>query len=746
MRVRLLGPVDVITDGVSQPVSGLRRKAVLAVLALHPGEVVSSGRLADVLWGDAPPATAQNTLQRHVSHLRDVLGNRAAIVGRPPGYLLDPAQVETDVALAERLIRSGSRAASRAAGVARVEQMREALALWRGPALSDVDGLPWLEEQAARLERLRLDGNQALVQARLALGEHAAVLPELEVLTREQPFDEGLHAQLVLALYRCGRQADALAACRRLRKKLQDELGIEPGRDLRDLTEAILRQDRSLDLVLGGDVSIGGVQPAASLAPPLDPAAPLAPQAGFAAEAADVDTLVLSYATAAARRAARLGEHREAAAQYQRALRFADQADQMVVAALHEGLAKEAALLDEWADAAQAQERALAAWRELGDPQREGGALWRLSRIRWNQHRGREALGAAAAAVRVLEALGPGPELAQAYATYAGQRMMSDEHDEAISLAARAQELAAHLGATDVYSDALNTQAVSLGARGRPWAAQLRRALDIALAGGHHVQAARAYCNLAEGHVVRREFATAEPVLTEGIAYCDSRDITAYGRCLRGEQSSLLEHAGRWDEAVALCADLLPQVEHSPVNRLSALRRLAVIRARRGEPGVWDYLDEAMDIAVGAGVSRLVVSARLARAEAYWLDGAADDARHEAELGYAACGEGDAWERGAVAAWLARTRSAYRVRGAVAMPYRLLLAGNAAASAACWASLGSPYDAALAAYDAGDAASLREARRIADSLGAAALTRLAGQPPRYARAGQAAAGRAAASA
>lgn len=733
MRVRLLGPVDVITDGVSQPVGGLRRKAVLAVLALHPGEVVRSGRLADVLWGDAPPATAQNTLQRHVSHLRDVLGNRAAIVGRPPGYLLDPAQVETDVAVAERLIRSGSPAASRAAGVARVEQMREALALWRGPALSDVDGLPWLEEQAARLERLRLEGNQALLQARLALGEHAAVLPELEVLTREQPFDEGLHAQLVLALYRCGRQADALAACRRLREKLQDELGIEPGRELRDLTEAILRQDRSLDLVFGGDVSLGGAQPAASLAPLLDPAAPLAPQDGFAAEAADVDTLVLSYATAAACRAARLGAHREAAAHYQRALRFADQADQTVVASLHEGLAKEAALLDEWADAAQAEERALAAWRELGDPQREGGALWRLSRIRWNQHRGREALEAAAAAVRILEPLGPGPELAQAYATYAGQRMMSDEHDEAIGLAARAQELAVHLGATDVYSDALNTQAVSLGARGRPWAAQLRRALDIALAGGHHVQAARAYCNLAEGHVVRREFAMAEPVLTEGIAYCDSRDITAYGRCLRGEQSSLLEHAGRWDEAVALCADQLPQVEHSPVNRLSALRRLAVIRARRGEPGVWDYLDEAMDIAVGAGVSRLVVSARLARAEAYWLDGAEDDARHEAELGYAACGEGDAWERGAVAAWLARTRSVYRVRGAVAMPYRLLLAGNAAASAACWASLGSPYDAALAAYDAGDAASLREARRIADSLGAAALTRLAGQPPRYAR-------------
>src|SRR5690242_8544330 len=138
MRVRLLGPVDVVTDGVPRPVSGLRRKAVLAVLALHLGEVVSSDRLADVLWGDAPPATAQNTLQRHVSHLRGVLGSRAAIVGRRPGYLLDPVQVETDVAVAERLIRSGSPAADRA----REQRLREALALWRGPALFDVDGLP----------------------------------------------------------------------------------------------------------------------------------------------------------------------------------------------------------------------------------------------------------------------------------------------------------------------------------------------------------------------------------------------------------------------------------------------------------------------------------------------------------------------------------------------------------------------------------------------------------------------------
>ena len=113
MQVRLLGPVDVIADGVSQPVNGLRRKAVLAVLALHSGVVVSSDRLAEVVWGGEPPATSLNTVQRHVSYLRKVLDSREAIVARPPGYLLDPLRAGTDVAAAERLIEAGSQAAGR---------------------------------------------------------------------------------------------------------------------------------------------------------------------------------------------------------------------------------------------------------------------------------------------------------------------------------------------------------------------------------------------------------------------------------------------------------------------------------------------------------------------------------------------------------------------------------------------------------------------------------------------------------
>jgi DNA-binding SARP family transcriptional activator len=246
MRIRLLGPVDVVADGASFPVNGLRRKAVLAVLALHYGEIVSNDRIADVVWAGDPPATWLNTVQRHVSYLRQVLGRRDAIVARPPGYWLDTVHAETDVAVAEGLIRQGAQVADRA----HAQQLRDALALWRGEPLADVAGLPWLEEQAGRLEQLRLRASRTLAQTRLALGEHAQLVPELEVLIKDHPFDEQLYAQLMIALYRSERQADALAVYRQLRSGLRDELGIEPGQPVRDLETAILQQDATLNLVL----------------------------------------------------------------------------------------------------------------------------------------------------------------------------------------------------------------------------------------------------------------------------------------------------------------------------------------------------------------------------------------------------------------------------------------------------------------------------------------------------------------
>ncbi|MEU8390851.1 BTAD domain-containing putative transcriptional regulator [Micromonospora sp. NPDC048843] len=243
VRVRLLGPVEVVVAGSPQAVNGVRRKAVLATLALHAGRVVSIDRLIDVVWGDQLPATAANTLQRHVSYLRGVLGEPLSIVARQPGYLLDTGPDSTDVQAAERLIELARRSTDRNE---QVRHLTAAVALWRGPPLADVAGSAWLEEQAEHLARLRLEAERSLAEARLSVGEHAGLVPGLERLVRQHPFDEHLHAQLMLALYRDGRQGEAVATYRRLRDNLRENLGLDPGPRLRDLECAILRQDSAI--------------------------------------------------------------------------------------------------------------------------------------------------------------------------------------------------------------------------------------------------------------------------------------------------------------------------------------------------------------------------------------------------------------------------------------------------------------------------------------------------------------------
>jgi DNA-binding SARP family transcriptional activator/DNA-binding CsgD family transcriptional regulator/tetratricopeptide (TPR) repeat protein len=242
-QVQLLGPVDIVLGGVYQKISGLRRKALLSVLALNPGQVVSTDQLIDIVWGGAAESVTTNTLQRHISYLRALLGNRRAVVARPPGYLLDLPPESVDVQLAEQLIDRAARAHEPAEQARLAHQAR---GLWRGEPLGGVAGVAWLEERAQRLGDLFLRAMHTLVDARLALGEHGGVLPELEQLARQHPLDERLQGQLILALYRSGRQADALDRYQRMRHTLAGELGIVPSIELRELETAILRQDPTL--------------------------------------------------------------------------------------------------------------------------------------------------------------------------------------------------------------------------------------------------------------------------------------------------------------------------------------------------------------------------------------------------------------------------------------------------------------------------------------------------------------------
>jgi DNA-binding SARP family transcriptional activator/Tfp pilus assembly protein PilF len=244
VQVRLLGPVDVVVDGTAKPVPGLRRRAVLAALALRPGEVVSTDLLIDVVWGDGAPAAAATTLQSHVSRLRRLLGGPTAILARPPGYVLNIGAQATDVQAAEGLIGRGMRSRD---PEDRETSLRAAVALWRGRPLADLTGLAPFDDHAQRLEHLLLQARHALIDTRLMLGQHAELIPELETLCREHPLHEQIHRQLMIALYRTGRQSDALATYQRLRRTLDEEIGIEPSQPLRDLETAILRQAPALD-------------------------------------------------------------------------------------------------------------------------------------------------------------------------------------------------------------------------------------------------------------------------------------------------------------------------------------------------------------------------------------------------------------------------------------------------------------------------------------------------------------------
>jgi len=444
----------------------------------------------------------------------------------------------------------------------------------------------------------------------------------------------------------------------------------------------------------------------------------------FHAEAAGDGPAALCYASAAARRAAALGSHREAAAQFGRALRFTDGADPATAASLHDGFAYEASLLDRWQEAADARERALALWRDVGDRLREGDTLRWLASSLCSLSRGGEGIAAARAAIALLEPLGPTVELAWAYASLAAMWMVRSANADAVELARRAQAVAGPLGLTEVLSDALNSQACAVRATGGQWAPTLRRALDTALAGQHEAQVARAYVNLHACYVADRDWAAAERYLTAGVAYCDDHDISTYSIFLRSERTSALERTGRWDEAVAICDELVREGGPSPNIRLCPLTRLGAIRARRSEPGAWERLDEAIEHADGAGEPQSIVAVRLARAEAFWLDGKLADARREAGLADDAAGGCDGWDRGAVAVWLQRVGAARPPRGELAAPHRRQLDGDAAGAARLWQDMGCPYEAGLALLGSADEASLREALRIFTDLGASATVRL----------------------
>src|SRR5215213_8650248 len=241
MEFRLLGPLEVVEGDRRLPLGGPKQRSLLAMLLLEVGTVVPTEQLIDELWGGSPPATVVKSIQIYVSRLRKQIGEKRLLT-RPPGYVMDVAD-RLDLVHFEQLLSE-----SRSADPERVTQLlREALAMWRGPPLADLAYEPFAQAPIARLQELRLTALEERIDADLLTGRHAEIAGELEALVKQHPLRERLRGQFMLALYRSERQAEALASYRSARVALIGELGIEPGRGLRELHQAILEQAPELE-------------------------------------------------------------------------------------------------------------------------------------------------------------------------------------------------------------------------------------------------------------------------------------------------------------------------------------------------------------------------------------------------------------------------------------------------------------------------------------------------------------------
>jgi DNA-binding CsgD family transcriptional regulator/tetratricopeptide (TPR) repeat protein len=442
------------------------------------------------------------------------------------------------------------------------------------------------------------------------------------------------------------------------------------------------------------------------------------------ADAAGESDAVLRFARAAAERAEAVGAHREAAAQYARALRFADDLPAEARADLLERFAEEGYLTDMREAAIEALSKALDIHRERADVRKRGDTLRLLARILVCVGRNVEARAAAADAVAVLEHLPPGRELARAYSTRSHVSMLASDDAEAIAWGSRAIELAERMGDTEALVNALNNVGVVEASRGvlGGWE-KLERSLELARQAGLVPDVGRAYINLSATAGLCREWARADEYIEPGIEYCREHGLDAWLNCLVAARAESELAQGRWTAAAKTATEILdlpPSDVISP--RLSALVVLALVRARRGDPAYRPLLDEALALARVSGDLQMLAPVAAARAEATWLEGKPGPLAEETQAAYElAFDRREPWYLGELACWRRRVGVGERVPSGTAEPYSLQLAGDWAGAAERWRELGCRYEEALALSERDDEGALRLALEISRELGAAPL-------------------------
>ncbi|MFA1621287.1 AAA family ATPase [Rhizobium mongolense] len=420
------------------------------------------------------------------------------------------------------------------------------------------------------------------------------------------------------------------------------------------------------------------------------------------AAGADDGARVLELAPQAAAHAVRLGAHREGASHLATALRYVAQATPELAAQLYEDWAYEAGLaLLVYEPVIEAHHRAIAIWRELGRTDKIGPNLCRLSRLHWRRGEGQPAEDYADQAVREMEKLPPGSELAMAYSTRSQLHMLHYRFDEAIDWGLRAISLADQLGEIETRVHALNNVGTALLFADRPGGRErLEESLALALEHGFHDHAARAYTNFAECAAVSKDFVLAERLLSEGIAFATRHDLDSAAQYLLGRQAQLRMEQGRFREAETVAQGVMSLERLPMVMHLPALTVLGTVRVRLGEPGSLALLQQALQEGLATGELQRIVPVRLALAEAAWLDGD-DSAAHE-QLNALVGMDLDnfrTWDFGELAVWWQRCGIAKPLpapKAQIPLARSAELRGNTLAAASEWDRLGLPYEAALA--------------------------------------------------
>ena len=428
---------------------------------------------------------------------------------------------------------------------------------------------------------------------------------------------------------------------------------------------------------------------------------------------------VLEFAVAAAKEAVALRSHREAAAQYARALGFAADRPPAERATLLEAYSFECYLTRRMADAIEARSEAAAIRQQLGDGLCHGDDLRWLSRLKWFSGMREEAETWGRRAIDTLEALPPGRELAAAYSNQSQLAMLAYDVEPALRWGRKARAIARRIGDRAIECHArtnIGTTRLTLGdARG--WT-ELDHCRDLARSLGLEDDAARAMANLISYAVTQRQLGRAERYLHEGIAYTAEHDLDAYGVYFLGWRAAYELHRGRLEAAAQDAQAALKPAAVTPVHKVLPLSVLGRVRARRGEARVWPPLDEALELAIGTGELQRIGPARIARAEAAWLVGDDERARAEAESGLElALTRKEPWIAGELLSWAHRAGLAIRPPRWCAAPFREQALGRNAAALRHWRRLGCPFEAAWALAEGGTEENLRRAFAELEKLG-----------------------------